>query len=191
MRLKYKHLKSRRIPPIIKQRFRVTFVHLVCPEVLHQAKGKVNLSLCLTNCLYFSSTQSHKNVRESEIIAPDILNLGVRCRWVKSCTPSPLYPRRKRSHYPMDRRRNITKYGLKLRYIAHLRKTERHLQLLKPKLHLLINRIVQWELIEKQKYMSNSIMCCNIMRNTWELRFISKLLMWTINTSTVIYDRHH
>jgi hypothetical protein len=37
-------------------------------------------------------------------IAPRILNLGTRWRWVVSFTPSPLYPQRKSLWYSMDRR---------------------------------------------------------------------------------------
>jgi len=40
---------------------------------------------------------------ESGGIAPRILNLGARWRWVVSFTHRPLYPRGKNPRYPLDR----------------------------------------------------------------------------------------
>jgi hypothetical protein len=40
-------------------------------------------------------------------IAPRILNLGTRWRWVVSFTPKPLYPQGKRPCYPLDRRLGV------------------------------------------------------------------------------------
>jgi len=40
----------------------------------------------------------------SEGIAPRILKLGTRCRWVVSFTPRSLYPRGKNSEGPLDMR---------------------------------------------------------------------------------------
>jgi hypothetical protein len=37
-------------------------------------------------------------------IAPRILDLGTRWRWVVSFTPRPLYPQGKSPRYPLDRR---------------------------------------------------------------------------------------
>jgi hypothetical protein len=37
-------------------------------------------------------------------IAPLILDLGTRWRWVVSLTPRPLYPQRESPWYPLDRR---------------------------------------------------------------------------------------
>jgi len=37
-------------------------------------------------------------------IAPRVLDLGARWRWVDSFTPRPLYPPGKEPQYPMDRR---------------------------------------------------------------------------------------
>jgi hypothetical protein len=36
-------------------------------------------------------------------IAPRILDLGIRWRWVVNFTPRPLYPQRKSPWYPLDR----------------------------------------------------------------------------------------
>jgi hypothetical protein len=36
-------------------------------------------------------------------IAPRIINLGTRWRWVVSSKPRPLYPQGKRPRYPLDR----------------------------------------------------------------------------------------
>jgi hypothetical protein len=47
--------------------------------------------------------QAMKAYWGSENIAPRILDLGIRWRWVVSFTPRPLYPQRKR-WYPLDRR---------------------------------------------------------------------------------------
>jgi hypothetical protein len=41
---------------------------------------------------------------ESESIAPRILDLGSRWRWVVSFTPRPFYPQEKSPWYPLDRR---------------------------------------------------------------------------------------
>jgi hypothetical protein len=40
----------------------------------------------------------------SGVIAPRILDLGSRRRWVVSFTPRPLYPQGKNPWYPLDRR---------------------------------------------------------------------------------------
>jgi hypothetical protein len=39
-----------------------------------------------------------------EVLAPRILNLGTRWKWVVSFTPWPLYLQWKRPWYPLDRR---------------------------------------------------------------------------------------
>jgi hypothetical protein len=62
-------------------------------------KGKVNLSLCLTN-----SALRHEGVWGSGYIDPYFLDLGTSWRWVVSFTPRPLYPRGKSPRYPLDRR---------------------------------------------------------------------------------------
>jgi hypothetical protein len=48
--------------------------------------------------------RSHKLISESQGIAPRILDLGTRRRWVVSFTPRPLYPQGKSPWYPSDRR---------------------------------------------------------------------------------------
>jgi hypothetical protein len=61
-------------------------------------KVKVKLSLCLTK---------HHAIRTywgSGGIAPRILDLGTRWRWVVSFTPQSLYPQGKSTWYPLDRR---------------------------------------------------------------------------------------
>jgi hypothetical protein len=62
-------------------------------------KIKVKLSLC-----FFSQAPSHEDVLGSGGIAPRILDLGTRWRWVVSFTALPLYPQGKRTWYPLDRR---------------------------------------------------------------------------------------
>jgi hypothetical protein len=61
-------------------------------------KGNVKLSLCLTK------HHAMKTYWGSGGIAPHILDLGTRCRWVISFTPRPLYPQGKSPWYPLDRR---------------------------------------------------------------------------------------
>jgi hypothetical protein len=46
----------------------------------------------------------HEDVLGSGGIAPRILNLGTRWRWVVGFTPRPLYPQGKSPRYPLDRR---------------------------------------------------------------------------------------
>jgi hypothetical protein len=60
-------------------------------------KGKVKLSLCLTK------HHAMKAYRGNEGIAPRILDLGTRWRWVVSFTVRPLYPQGKNPWYPLDR----------------------------------------------------------------------------------------
>jgi hypothetical protein len=45
-----------------------------------------------------------KAYRESGGIAPRILDLGTRWRWVVSFTPQPLYPQGRSPWYPLDTR---------------------------------------------------------------------------------------
>jgi hypothetical protein len=63
-----------------------------------KVKVKVKLSLCLTK------HHAMKTYWGSGGIAPRILDLGTRWRWVVSFTPQPLYPRGKSPWYPLDRR---------------------------------------------------------------------------------------
>jgi hypothetical protein len=39
-----------------------------------------------------------------EVIAPGILNLSIKCIWLVSFSPRPLYPRGNWTRYPLDRR---------------------------------------------------------------------------------------
>jgi hypothetical protein len=59
---------------------------------------KVKLSLCLTK------HHPMKTYWGSRGIAPRILDIGTRWRWVVSFTPWPLYPQGKSLLYPLDRR---------------------------------------------------------------------------------------
>jgi hypothetical protein len=61
-------------------------------------KVKVKLSLCLTK------HHAMKAYWGSAGIAPRILDLGSRWRWVVNFTPLPLYPQGKSPWYPLDRR---------------------------------------------------------------------------------------
>jgi hypothetical protein len=60
---------------------------------------KVKLSLC-----FFNWAPRNYGVLGSGGIAPLILDLGTRWRWVVSFTPLPLYPQGKSRRYPLDRR---------------------------------------------------------------------------------------
>jgi len=61
---------------------------------------KVKLSLCL-----FISTEHHAmKAYWSGGIAPHILDLGFRWRWVVNFTPRPLYPQGKIPWYSLGRR---------------------------------------------------------------------------------------
>jgi hypothetical protein len=82
------------------------FCYLFCMRVkrglaLRRSKGKscknkVKLSLCLT--------KHQADVLGSGGIAPRILDLGTRQRWVVSFTSWSLYPQGKSPSYPLDRR---------------------------------------------------------------------------------------
>jgi hypothetical protein len=61
-------------------------------------KGKGKVALC------FNWAPHHGGVLGVGGIAPRILDLGTRWRWVVSFTPRPLYPRGKSPWYPLDRR---------------------------------------------------------------------------------------
>jgi hypothetical protein len=62
---------------------------------------KLKLSLCLTKY------HAMKTYWRSWSIAPRILNLGTRWRWVVSFTPRPFYPRWKKSWYLFDMRLGV------------------------------------------------------------------------------------
>jgi hypothetical protein len=68
--------------------------------VTWKAWKNVKFSLC------FSITKHHalKAYWASRGIAPRILDLGTRWRWVVSFTPPPLYPQGKSPWYPLDTR---------------------------------------------------------------------------------------
>jgi hypothetical protein len=77
---------------LVKQRdnFNFTFFYLI--------SVKVTLSLC------FNWTPCHEDVLENGGIAPRLLDLGTRWRWVVSFTPPPHYPQEKSPWYPLERR---------------------------------------------------------------------------------------
>jgi len=52
----------------------------------------------------FNRAPPHEGIGGSGGIAPRILGLGTRCRWVVSFTPRPLYRRCTNSRYPLDKR---------------------------------------------------------------------------------------
>jgi len=58
----------------------------------------VKVSLC------FNWVRHHESVLGSGGIAPRILDLGTRWRWVVSLTTRPLYTRNKSPRYPLDRK---------------------------------------------------------------------------------------
>jgi hypothetical protein len=65
---------------------------------LHFLIGKGKVVLC------FNWAPRHEGVLRSGCIAPRILDLGSRWRWVVSFTPQPLYPQGESPCYSMDRR---------------------------------------------------------------------------------------
>jgi hypothetical protein len=92
-----------RIPHPYKRQVCYYFVFL-CLVLFHRSEGdeiklKVKLSLC-----FFNWAPRHEGVFRSGVIAPLILDLGSRWRWVVSFTTWPLYPQGKRPWYPLDRR---------------------------------------------------------------------------------------
>jgi hypothetical protein len=58
----------------------------------------------LSCAFFFTSAPCHKGVLGSGGIAPHILDLGTRWRWVFSFTPWLLYSQGKNPRYPLDRR---------------------------------------------------------------------------------------
>jgi hypothetical protein len=65
---------------------------------IRMVKVKIKLPLCLTK------HHAMKTYWGSGGIAPRILDLGIRWRWVVSFTHRPLYPQGKSRWYPLDRR---------------------------------------------------------------------------------------
>jgi hypothetical protein len=55
-------------------------------------------------CVFFNWAPHYEGVLESGGIAPRIIDIGSRWRWVVSFTPRPLYPQGKSPLYPLDRR---------------------------------------------------------------------------------------
>jgi hypothetical protein len=66
--------------------------------VKHKDKGKV------VPVIFLNEHHTIKAYWGSGSIAPRILDLGTRCRWVVSFKLRPFYPQRKRPWYPLDRR---------------------------------------------------------------------------------------
>jgi hypothetical protein len=85
-------------PVIEKMAPHITGRQVYKTEYLISLKVKVKLFLCLTK------HHSMKAYSASGGIAPRILNLGTRWRWVVSFTPQPLYPQGKSPWYPLDKR---------------------------------------------------------------------------------------
>jgi hypothetical protein len=65
-------------------------------------KGKVKVKVKLSLC--FNWAPHHEGVFGSGSIAPHILYLGTRCRWVVSFNPWAFYPQGNSPWYPLDRR---------------------------------------------------------------------------------------
>jgi hypothetical protein len=79
----------------IIERYFASYGHF--QEDFQDVKVRVKLPLCLTK----HSTMTYWG---SGDIAPYILNLGARYRWMVSITPWPLYPQGKNPWYALDRR---------------------------------------------------------------------------------------
>jgi hypothetical protein len=84
--------------PVWTWQRRVNYVLLPRIEPPSSRVYKRKVSLCLTK------HNAMKTYWGSGDIAPLILVLGTRCRWVVSFTPWPLYPQGKSPWYPLDRR---------------------------------------------------------------------------------------
>jgi hypothetical protein len=67
-------------------------------DIWYDYKVNVKLSLC------FNWALRHEGVLGSGGIAPRILHLGTRWRWVVGFTPRPLYPQGETPWYPLDMR---------------------------------------------------------------------------------------
>jgi hypothetical protein len=80
-----------------KDEIRLSYLTSICN---YTEQVKVKLSLC------FFLTEHHamKMYWGSGCIAPHILDLSTRWRWVVSFTSQPLYPQGKSPWYPLDRR---------------------------------------------------------------------------------------
>jgi hypothetical protein len=70
-------------------------------KLLRYVKVKVKLSLCFSFLTEHHAKMAHWG---SGDIAPHILHLGTRWRWVVSFTSRPLYSQGKSPWYPLDRR---------------------------------------------------------------------------------------
>jgi len=66
----------------------------------HSIKVNVQLSLCF----FLNWAPRHEGVMGSGGIAPCILELGIRWRWVGGFNPLPLYHQVRNPWYPLDRR---------------------------------------------------------------------------------------
>jgi hypothetical protein len=75
----------------------VTWTHLRLLRKTEAIKVKLKLSLCL------NKHHAMKTYWGNGGMAPLILDLGTRWRWVVSFTPRPLYPQGKSPLYPLDR----------------------------------------------------------------------------------------
>jgi hypothetical protein len=87
------HYHVHNSPPLVPILIQMHPVHTFPPYF-----RKVKLLLCLTE------HHAMKTYGGSGDIAPRILDLGTRRRWVVSFTPRPLYPQRKSPRYPLDTR---------------------------------------------------------------------------------------
>jgi hypothetical protein len=79
--------------------FELYFLDVTFVIVLLCVKGKVKLSLCLTN-----EALHHEDIWGSGCIDPHFLDLGTSWRWVVSFMPLPLYSRERAPPYPFYRR---------------------------------------------------------------------------------------
>jgi hypothetical protein len=84
-------------PEYLNFKFITTFT-VGCQCCVYKKVKKVKFSLCLTK------HHAMKAYCGSGGIAPRILDLGTRCRWVVSFTPRPLYLKGKSRWYPLNRR---------------------------------------------------------------------------------------
>jgi len=67
-------------------------------------KVKVKVKVKRSLCFFLTEHPAMKAYWGGEDIAPRILDLGTRWRWVGSFMPQTLYSKEKRPWYPLDRR---------------------------------------------------------------------------------------
>jgi hypothetical protein len=74
----------------------------------------ISINMALTKSRFFNWAPRQEGVVGEWRLAPRILDLGTRWRWVVSFMPWPLYPQGKRPRYPLDGRLGPSRYTTEL-----------------------------------------------------------------------------